>query len=366
MQDLEIVKIKLQHYSYPVYIGEKMFSYFAQLLIKHGIRGKCAIISTPPVSSLYLRKVKDAIGNDWQTYHYDVPDGEQSKSIEIVNKIYTWLIESNFERKDTIITLGGGVVGDLAGFVAATFLRGINLIHFPTSLLAQVDSSIGGKVGINHELGKNLIGAFHQPKLVFSDISVLNTLPDEEFTCGLGEVIKYGIIGDPDLFSLMEQQKDVVFRQDPQIIREIVIKCVRIKAEIVQQDERETGVRAVLNLGHTFGHALETFYHYQGLKHGQAVLLGIECSVAASQSIHLLDAREACRINNLVDAYNAKLAANVPLPNPEELYNIMKKDKKVRGGRINLILINKIGQVCQKQMDDKDLIVNSFKILEVT
>jgi 3-dehydroquinate synthase len=364
VQNIETIEVKLPHQTYPIYVGYNIISHLSEILKNHGIEGKIAVISTPPVSKLYLHSVKEAIGNGWQVYTYDVSDGEKSKSLTTVNEIYSWLISNNFERRDTILTLGGGVVGDLAGFVAATFLRGVKLIHFPTSLLAQVDSSIGGKVGVNHKLGKNLIGAFYQPQFVFSDISVLKTLPEDEYDCGLGEVVKYGIIMDPDLFSVLEKQRDLLLIKNPKITKEVVVRCAKIKAQIVEQDEKESGIRAILNLGHTFGHALETFYLYQGLKHGQAVLLGIKCALSVSQSMEIVDSANIARINNLIAPFNIKLPPNITMPSSEQLYLIMKKDKKVRGGKINLILINKIGQVCQKQIDDKSLIIKSFDILK--
>jgi 3-dehydroquinate synthase len=361
MDHYKKVNVNLPDQSYPIYIGQDMYPLLPDILQASKIGKQIAIISTPPVSSLYLDKIFDAIGLQWKVYHYDVPDGEISKSIDMANELYTWLIRNNFERNSSIITFGGGVVGDLAGFVAATFLRGVNLIHCPTSLLAQVDSSIGGKVGINHVLGKNLIGAFFQPRLVLIDISVLKTLPQEELICGLGEVIKYGIIRDFDLFELIDAKLEQILKKDFSVLEEIVHRCAQQKADIVEQDEKESGIRSVLNLGHTFGHALETYYNYHRLKHGQAVLLGIKCAVSASQDLNIIDAKVAEKISALIDRIGIELPLDRRIPDPNDLYSLMKTDKKVRSGRINLILIEDIGRVCQREIDDKTLIINSFK-----
>jgi 3-dehydroquinate synthase len=361
MNNYKKVNVSLPNRSYPIYIGQDIYPLLPDLLKGIKIGKQIAIISTPPVSSLYLDKVFEAIGLHWKVYHYDVPDGEKSKSLDMANALYTWLIGNNFERNSTIITLGGGVVGDLAGFVAATFLRGVNLIHCPTSLLAQVDSSIGGKVGINHNLGKNLIGAFYQPRLVLIDISVLKTLPQEEFICGLGEVIKYGIIKDVDLFELIDTKLEQIIKKEFSILEEIVQRCTQQKADIVEQDEKESGIRSVLNLGHTFGHALETLYDYHTLKHGQAVLLGIKCALSASQDLNIIDSKVAEKISTFIDRIGIELPLDRKIPDPNDLYSLMKTDKKVRSGRINLILIEDIGRVCQREIDDKALIINSYK-----
>lgn len=202
----KIIKVDLAERSYDILLGENIFGLVPAQLKKINSNKQIAVISVPPVSDLYYETLYREISQEFDVMHFDVPDGERSKSSDMVEQLYNWLFENKIERNAVIIALGGGVVGDLAGFVASTYLRGINLIHVPTSLLAQVDSSIGGKVGINHKAGKNLIGAFYQPRQIYSDISVLQTLAPEEYICGLGEVVKYGVIADPDLFALLESQ----------------------------------------------------------------------------------------------------------------------------------------------------------------
>jgi 3-dehydroquinate synthase len=356
------ININLKDRAYKAFVGDGN----ANDLVKHlnalNVNQQIAIISTPPVSSLYLDKILRIFNSDWYVNHYDVPDGEASKSSECVSKIYTWLINQQYERNATIVTLGGGVVGDLAGFVAATYMRGVNLVHVPTSLLAQVDSSIGGKVGINHSLGKNLIGAFYQPRLVVSDISFLQTLPPEEYVCGLGEVIKYGILSQGDLFEKLEEGLQGIWDKDPLLLTDIVQSCVRIKAKIVEKDEMEQGIRAYLNLGHTFAHALETFYRYEGLKHGQAVILGIKCALAVSRSLKLINKEDSSHLERLIDRIPAGIPKSKDLDR-EQLLSIMKRDKKTRDGNINLVLPQGAGSVILKPVTNEKIILDSFSVL---
>ncbi len=356
------ININLKDRAYKVCVGDGN----ADDLVKHlstlNVNHQIAIISTPPVSSLYLDKILKIFDSDWYINHYDIPDGEASKSSEIVSKIYTWLLNNHYERNATIVTLGGGVVGDLAGFVAATYLRGVNLVHVPTTLLAQVDSSIGGKVGINHSLGKNLIGAFYQPRLVVADISFLKTLPPQEYVCGLGEVIKYGILGQKDLFPKLDKGLHGIWDKDQLLLTDIVQSCVRIKAEIVEKDEMEQGIRAYLNLGHTFAHALETFYRYEGLKHGQAVLLGIKCALAVSKSLKLINEEKSSPIEQLIDRIPLSIPKSKDLDRGQ-LLSIMKRDKKTRDGNINLVLPQGAGSVILKPVTNEKIILDSFSAL---
>ncbi len=210
----DMIPVALAERSYNILLGEDIFDNIPGYLQKLKTNKQLAVISVPPVSELYYERLQEQLITDFDVIHFDVPDGEQSKSAAVVTQLYDWLLENKIERNASILALGGGVVGDLAGFVAATYLRGVNMIHIPTSLLAQVDSSIGGKVGINHSVGKNLIGAFYQPRAIFTDISVLQTLPVEEYICGLGEVVKYGVIGDPSLFHLLEKNIDKILSKD--------------------------------------------------------------------------------------------------------------------------------------------------------
>jgi len=360
-QSLEI-NVNLRERGYPILVGVNNISELSDQLSRFQINRQIALISTPPVSQLYLERIKDSLSEKWDVKTYDVPDGETSKSGPRVDKLYTWLIENRFERNATILALGGGVIGDLAGFVASSYLRGINLVQIPTTLLAQVDSSIGGKVGINHALGKNLIGAFYQPKMVMIDISFLNTLPEEEFVCGMGEVVKYGVLSDGDLFTRLENKLDAILDKDLDLLMEVVHNCANIKVEIVENDEKEQGIRAYLNLGHTFAHALETYFSYEGLKHGQAVLLGMKSALHVSLEQKLIKKNVAMRIMHLIDKFNIKLPTTKKL-NPSELVSIMKRDKKIRQGKIILVLPEDIGKITLRTAPDEKLLADSFSVL---
>ena len=359
----KIIKVDLADRSYDILLAENIFGLVPQQLKKINSNKQLAVISVPPVSDLYYEKLYREISEEFNVIHFDVTDGERSKSSVMVEKLYEWLFENKIERNAVIIALGGGVVGDLAGFVASTYLRGINLIHVPTSLLAQVDSSIGGKVGINHKAGKNLIGAFYQPRQIYTDISVLQTLAPEEYICGLGEVVKYGVIADPDLFALLESQLEKILAKDTDILAEVVYRCANKKAEVVSKDERESGLRAILNYGHTFAHALETVYGYGSLKHGQAVLLGMICANYTANRLNILSASEQQRIEDLINRLPVSLPSDQSLPKTDNLLKIMYLDKKVRDGRLQLILADKIGHVSTHQIADEKLIGESFEYL---
>ena len=356
------IDVNLKERSYRIFVGNHILGDLPQYLRTLQVSQQIALISTPPVASLYRDSILSLFSDEWVMNTFDVPDGEKSKSSDMVMSIYTWLLENQYERNSTIIALGGGVIGDLAGFVASTYLRGVNLVHIPTSLLAQVDSSIGGKVGINHPMGKNLIGSFYQPKCVFADISFLNTLPEDEYICGLGEVIKYAILSKDVDFEMFEKKLPSILSMDEQIITNIVQSCIKVKADIVEKDEKEQGIRAYLNLGHTFAHALETFYKYEGLKHGQAVLLGIKCALSLSRSLKMIDDQHAERIDQLIDKLDIKIPATKKL-DPVELLKIMKRDKKMKDGQIRLVLPKGIGEVEVLPVSDEELIKNSYSVL---
>jgi 3-dehydroquinate synthase len=272
-----------------------------------------------------------------------IGDGERYKNLRTTEKAYSFLIENKLERSDAIIALGGGVVGDLAGFVAATYLRGIDFIQVPTTLLAQIDSSIGGKTGVNHSLGKNLIGAFHQPKLVAIDPEVLVTLSQRELCAALQEAIKYGVIGDEALFELLEQNRDTILSGDSNLLREVIVRCCAIKAGVVSRDERESGERRILNFGHTVGHALEAATDYKRLKHGEAVGYGIIAATKIAMMLDLLEPSQTERIERLVRAFG-------PLPtlagiDPDRVMLAMNQDKKAISGQLVFVLPERIGHV---------------------
>ena len=353
------IDIDLKERGYSIFVGKNIITELPQYLRSIQVNSQIAIISTPPISKIYLKHVVNLFNEDWYLKNYDVPDGEKSKSYEMAGNLYNWLLENQFERNATIIALGGGVIGDLAGFVASTFLRGVNLVHVPTSLLAQVDSSIGGKVGINHPKGKNLIGTFYQPRCVFTDISFLRTLPKDEFICGLGEVIKYSLISPEVPFNKIAKSLNDILNMDEHRLLDIVRSCVQAKADFVEKDEKEYGIRAYLNLGHTFGHALETYYHYEDLKHGQAVLLGIKCAFEVSRILNMVDDHSVEQINSVINQLNITIPSGKNLDSME-LVEIMKQDKKVKGGKINLVLPVSLGEVKIFELTDEKIIRKGF------
>jgi 3-dehydroquinate synthase len=359
MSSYKKIYVELGTHRYPVCVGTDIFNLLPRLVGSASTSRQLAVISVPPVAALYSDKVRSVFDHSWQINELIVPDGESSKSATVLQKIYNWLINRRLERNCTILALGGGVIGDLAGFAAASYLRGVNLVHLPTSLLAQVDSSIGGKVGINHQAGKNLIGFFYQPKAVLTDISVLQTLPQEEYICGLGEIIKYAIL-NKKLFDYLEKNLARLLKRDQQILSAVIRQCIEIKAKIVEADEKEQGLRAVLNLGHTFGHALERFYAYKFLKHGQAVILGLHATLHASQMTGLIRPADLQRIADLLLQIPVVLPAGAKKFSAVKVESFLHTDKKIRAGKINLILIQEIGKVLRRTVTDRNVLLRSL------
>jgi 3-dehydroquinate synthase len=322
---------------YGVTIGEGVLGSLARILDETGAPARRFVVSSPLVWRLHGRRLEGA----GLTEPILVPDGERYKQLATVARVYDALIRANADRASTLITFGGGVIGDLAGFAAATYLRGIALVHVPTTLLAQVDSAIGGKVGVNHALGKNLIGAFHQPHAVVVDPSVLDTLPRREFRAGLYEVIKYGMTSSPALFDRVGRERTAIFAKKPETLVAVIGESCRIKASVVEADEREAGLRRILNFGHTAGHALESVTKYRRYRHGEAVAYGM--LVAAELAV----ARGA-----LADRDRQALAALItslgPLPpiadvSRSEILEAAGRDKKVVAGRLHFVLATAIG-----------------------
>ncbi|MGC8555118.1 MAG: 3-dehydroquinate synthase [Candidatus Acidulodesulfobacterium sp.] len=278
-----------------------------------------------------------------------LPDGESAKSLKYLSDIHDRLIDKRMERSDYIIALGGGVAGDLAGFAAATYLRGINFIQVPTTLLADVDSSVGGKTGIDHPKGKNLIGSFYQPKAVLIDVDLLKTLDKRELANGFAEVIKYGAALDADFFSYLESNYKKILAYDEESLIHIIERSCSIKADIVNKDEKESGLRSVLNFGHSLGHAIETLYNYENIKHGEAIAIGMVFAAKLSKHLGLCGEEDADRIKNLI--INSGLPADIPDFTPEQYVNAMKLDKKVADKQIKFVLIKGIGTYEFKMLD---------------
>ncbi len=300
-----------------------------------------AVVTNATVGPLYLDTLLKQL-TPWNPVSVVLPDGEVYKTLDVLNSIFTALLENRCDRKTTLIALGGGVVGDMTGFAAATYQRGIPFIQIPTTLLAQVDSSVGGKTGVNHPLGKNMIGAFHQPQCVIIDTDTLSTLPDKELSAGLAEVIKYGLVGDPEFFSWLEENLDGLLHRDPQVLAYAIERSCVDKARVVAADEREAGSRALLNLGHTFGHAIETGVGYGAWLHGEAVAAGMCMAADLSRRLGWLTPDEFARIEKLIR--RAKLPTCAPMTlSSAQLRESMSVDKKVEAGKLRLVLPKGLG-----------------------
>ena len=328
--------------SYPIHIGAGLLSN-AELITAGLPQSKVAIITNTTVAPLYLgllSRAFDTLGVGVVTVL--LPDGEAHKNWETLNKIFDALIANRCERKTTLVALGGGVIGDLAGFAAAAYQRGVPYLQVPTTLLAQVDSAVGGKTAINHPLGKNMIGAFHQPLAVFTDTDTLATLPDGELAAGVAEVVKYGLIRDAEFFDWLEKNIDRLMAREPEALAYAIERSCSCKAEIVALDEREIGLRALLNYGHTFGHAIETGLGFGTWLHGEAVAAGMVLAARLSQRVGLIGGHDVARIINVLA--RARLPVNAPDLGIEHYLELMGRDKKVEGGRIRFVLLKRLGE----------------------
>ena len=328
---------------YPVFVGWGNLSELGQRMRNLGLSGKAALVADAGVFDIHGEKALASLTSvGFEASAYSVPSGERSKSGDALTKIYDWMVEQRLERGSAVVALGGGVAGDLAGYAAATFLRGIPLVHAPTSLLAMTDSAIGGKVAINHPKAKNLIGAFYQPKLGLSDVETLGTLPTRELASGWAETIKYGMIMDPDLLDVLERDIDMVLTLDPEMTTEIVKRSSGLKGKVVGGDEKEAGWRMILNFGHTIGHALEAATEYGELLHGEAVSIGMMGAARLSQKHAGLGEEAGGRLSALLKGFG--LPSSMPQLDPERLIEAMFLDKKVRGKAIRWVLLEDVGK----------------------
>jgi 3-dehydroquinate synthase len=327
--------------SYPIHIGRGLLDQ-AELLAPHLGSRRAAVVTNEVVAPLYAQAVERALeACGTQHFRIVIPDGEAEKRWETLDRVHSELLRAQADRKTVIVALGGGVVGDLAGFAAATYQRGVAFIQVPTTLLAQVDSSVGGKTGINHALGKNMVGAFHQPLAVIADTATLDTLPERELSAGLAEVIKYGAIDDIAFFAWLEENIERLRARDPGALAHAIGRSCEIKARIVALDEREAGVRALLNLGHTFGHAIETLEGYGAWLHGEAVAAGMVMAARFSERLGRAPAGDALRLERLLG--RAGLPVEPPAIAPDAWLGAMGRDKKNEAGRITLILLDRLG-----------------------
>ena len=337
---MNTLTVDLGQRSYPIHIGRNLLGNPA-LLTPHIHGEQVLIVSNETVAPLYLEKTLLAL-EAYQCESVILPDGEQYKTLDTVNLIYDALLQHRFDRRCTLIALGGGVVGDITGFAAATYQRGVNFIQIPTTLLAQVDSSVGGKTGVNHPLGKNMIGAFHQPQCVLIDTETLNTLEDKQLSAGLAEVIKYGLIRDGEFFVWLESHIAALYGRDPQQLAYAIEHSCQNKADVVAADEKEAGQRALLNLGHTFGHAIEAGMGYGAWLHGEAVATGMLMAADLSHRQDTFTQSQLDRTQALLSA--ARLPIHTPPElTPERFLELMAVDKKVQSGKIRLVLLTDIG-----------------------
>ena len=356
---MKILNVPLGDRSYPIYIGNNLLT-DKDLILKHTGTSQLLVVTNETVAPLYLNRVLQTLQGA-KVESIILPDGEQYKTLDTINLIYDTLLTKRFDRYCTLVALGGGVIGDMTGFAAATYQRGVNFVQIPTTLLAQVDSSIGGKTGVNHPLGKNMIGAFHQPLSVIADTDTLNTLNDKELSAGIAEVIKYGIIRDSDFFQWLADNISSLLSRNPESLAWAIEQSCRNKAQVVAADELEAGERALLNLGHTFGHAIEAGTGYGKWLHGEAVATGMVMAAQLSYMLGWIDQRTVDSIVNLIRS------ANLPVQGPSEMspqqyLDIMAVDKKVKNGKINLVLLKQLGKAIISSDYDTSLLNEVLKL----
>jgi 3-dehydroquinate synthase len=338
------IQVSLGDRSYPIYTGSEMVASFASVCRQHGISDAVVVITDQNVAKFHLRSLlHNLLHHQFQPLTITIPAGESQKNLKRANAIFTEMLKKRIPRNATVIALGGGVIGDLAGFVAAAYQRGIKVIQVPTTLLAQVDSSIGGKVGVNHPLGKNMIGAFHQPIFVWMDTEYLKTLPQREIVCGMGEVVKYGVIRDNKFFEFLESNLEKLLQLETEAIIHAQARCASIKADVVSQDEKESGLRMILNSGHTIGHGLESAGRYKALKHGEAILLGMLAEGWIAQEMNLFDPVSYDRLVALIQRIPIKV--KLSSLKMADIINAMGRDKKRIASKLRFVLPVKIGEV---------------------
>ena len=352
-EETRILNVDLGDRSYPIYIGEGLLER-PEIYKNHISSKQVLIVSNVTVAPIYLQRVISAL-DGFQVETVILPDGEEYKTVNTLDDIFTTLLEKRFDRGCTLVALGGGVVGDMTGFAAACYQRGVHFVQIPTTLLAQVDSSVGGKTGVNHALGKNMIGAFHQPQCVIADTETLMTLEDRQLSAGIAEVIKYGLINDAEFFHWLEQNIDQLVSRNMDALSYAIERSCFDKAEVVAADERESGMRALLNLGHTFGHAIETGMGYGQWLHGEAVAAGMCMAARFSKSLGWMEEQDVSRVEALVSK------ANLPVLPPQDISSrqfmeLMSVDKKVKDGQLRLVLMKGIGQsLVTSEFDSKAL-----------
>ncbi len=355
---MKTLEVALAERSYPIYIGEQLLTQTG--LYAPFIKGKeVVIVSNETVAPLYLEQVKAALA-DYKVGTVILPDGEEYKTLETLNTIFSALLEGRFSRHVTLIALGGGVIGDMVGFAAACYQRGVPFIQVPTTLLSQVDSSVGGKTAVNHPLGKNMIGAFYQPRCVIADTSTLGTLDDRQLAAGVAEVIKYGLIQDREFYDWLLLNIDRLIAREPEALAYAIERSCRDKADVVAQDEHEQGLRAILNLGHTFGHAIEAGMGYGAWLHGEAVAVGMLMATEMSARLGWLDPEVVQQLEALLK--RAKLPVRAPAElSVDQMLDLMAVDKKVQAGKLRLVLLEEIGKAVVTEAFDFDTLTATLE-----
>lgn len=360
---MQSLSLNLGQHSYEILIGQGLLNNTGSFLEQLTTTKKVIVVSNPTIFSLYGTTVTDSLSKSgFEVITHLVPDGEEYKNIEHTMKIIDTCIDNKIERNSALIALGGGVIGDLAGFVSAIYQRGTPFIQIPTTLLAQVDSSVGGKVAINHPQGKNMVGAFHQPKLVIADTNTLDTLDERDYSSGLGEVVKYGIIYDFSFFTWLEANAVAIINKSSEALAKIIYESCRIKSAIVEQDEKESGLRAILNLGHTFGHAIETIAGYGTYRHGEAVIMGTMAAGFLAMELDLLNSQEFDRMTNLYK--NLNIFHPFPDMPVEDVYQAMLTDKKVADQKLNFVLPKGIGNYAIVNDIEREKVVKAIKLAQ--
>ncbi len=351
IRNIERIKVDFGDRSYPIEIGSLILGDLGARLKELNLSRKVSVITNPIISNIYGKIVEEGLKRSgFGPIIITIPDGEEYKTLLWISHLYDELLSYRLDRRSAIVALGGGVIGDMAGFVAATYMRGIPYIQVPTTLLAQVDSSVGGKTGVNHIIGKNMIGAFYQPGLVWIDIKTLETLPERELRAGISEVIKYGIISDIELFKYLEKKIENIISLDESSLGHIIKRSCEIKAEVVSRDEREEGLRSILNFGHTIGHAIETLTNYTTYKHGEAVALGMLYEAKIANRMGLCDKDVMERLKDLI--LRSGLPTKLPDISADKIIEAMQVDKKVREEKIRIVLPEAIGRVSLSEIDN--------------
>lgn len=355
---VSVLTVNLAENSYEIVIDRGILASLGRRCRAIGLNGTAAVITNPTVASLYGRAVQESLASAGYTaVQIEMPDGEEFKNSSTLNRLYDDLLAAGVDRSSFVVALGGGVVGDVAGYAAATWMRGIPFVQVPTTLLAQVDSSVGGKTGIDHPKGKNLIGAFYQPRLVLIDVDTLATLDQRQFRAGVAEVIKYGVAFDLPFFEFVESNSAGLLAMEPDVLIEIIRRSCQLKAQVVELDEKEAGLRAVLNYGHTLGHAFESLSGYRGLVHGEAVAIGMVLAARISAAEGFCSQEECTRISALIS--RCGLPVSIPHYDRQQLLNAVAADKKSKGGSITFICNKGIGMYAMSHHTPEELLVLS-------